>query len=275
MYDDLAQVLNGRTSPELYSGIDSICNALEKHKATGWKDLITRLMIDNEDDSTTLVDRAVGIVYMQVEALFKQMNIKLDLDVMNMTVLANVIEALAFEPSDFDGEILAALQASDDSVDALCNALAIKLNVPVESTIEYVLGVSDATIIQLTSVVQRSSENEEFLPENLEEILGNVNKHQTMVTTGKTLGMEALAAGVRCGTHMPVMVEYYKQELDPASPETIVDNLLSLALVAGIPKDAIEDEVVFFLEQIYPEIFEFQRARKFLVRRLADFTEGF
>lgn len=275
MYDDLDRVLNGRTDPEMYSGVASICEALEKHKATGWKDLITRLLVNNDSDGSTLVDQAIAIVYIQVEALFNQMKIKLNLDSMNMNMLANIIEALAFEPSDFDSEILAALQASEDSVDAFCNAMAIKLNLPVESFMEYVLAVSDDTIAMLGTVMTRSVDNEEFLPENLEDILGNVNKYQTLVTTGQTLGMEALATGIRPGTRMPVMVDYYKQEFDPAYPEIIVDNLLSLALVAGIPKDAIEDEVVFFLEQIYPELFEFQRARKFLVRRLADFTEGF
>ncbi len=71
------------------------------------------------------------------------------------------------------------------------------------------------------------------------------------------------------------MVEHYNGRIDPAQHESTIDQLISLAIMAKTPKDALEDEVLHFMEQFYPDLFDFQKARKVLLQRLKSLNEAF
>lgn len=279
MFDDLKLIIDGRTEPTLHAGIAALEAALEKHHATGWKELITNLVVTGDsDDGSTIVERAVGILYMQVEALLQQMHIKLELETLTITKLADIVEALLFEPSDLDGQILAAVEASDDSVDALVNALGIKLNLLPEEVMEYVLSVSEDTIEAMKAVLSRSVNQEEYGDPDLKAVLGLLNQYQTLSGPGQAnLGMEALTSGMAVGTSMELMVEHYNGQgrIDPTQYESTIDQLISLAILAKTPKDALEDEVLHFMEQFYPDLFDFQKVRKVLLQRLSAMREAF
>lgn len=277
MFEDLKLIVEGRTEPTLYAGIAALEAALEKHNASGWKELITNLVTTGDsDDGSTVVEHAVGILYMQVEALFQQMKIVLNLESITITKLADIVEALLFEPSDLDGQILAAVEASDDSVDAFVNALGIKLNLLPEEVMEYVESVSEHTIEALKAVLSRSTDQSEYADPEMKAVLGLLNQYQTLSGPGQaSLGMEALTSGMPVGTPMELMVEHYNGRIDPSQYESTIDQLISLAIMAKTPKDALEDEVLHFMEQFYPDLFDFQKARKVLLQRLKSLNEAF
>lgn len=277
MFEDLKLIVEGRTEPTLYAGIAALEAALEKHNASGWKELITNLVTTGDsDDGSTIVEHAVGILYMQVEALFQQMKIVLNLESITITKLADIVEALLFEPSDLDGQILAAVEASDDSVDAFVNALGIKLNLLPEEVMEYVESVSEHTIEALKGVLSRSTDQSEYADPEMKAVLGLLNQYQTLSGPGQaSLGMEALTSGMPVGTPMELMVEHYNGRIDPTQHESTIDQLISLAIMAKTPKDALEDEVLHFMEQFYPDLFDFQKARKVLLQRLKSLNEAF
>ncbi|MNJ75415.1 hypothetical protein D3C77_725100 [compost metagenome] len=53
-------------------------------------------------------------------------------------------------------------------------------------------------------------------------------------------------------------------------PEELADNLLSIAIVAKTPNDALQDEVMFFTENIVQDPFVVQKAYKRVNKRLGE-----
>lgn len=276
MFEDLNRIIQGRVEENMWIGINALVAAFEKHKAFGWKEQITNLvMIGDNEDASTLTDRAIGILYAQAEALFQQMKIRINLEDLRIDLLADLVDALIFEPSDMDGEILAALQAAEDSTEAFCSAIGIRTSKEPEEWMEYVEDVSTFTVEAMIAVVNKSVERQKYSEEDVEKCLGMMNKHQTLIPVGTSLGMEALGEGVEIGTSMSVMVEHYKAKIGDSTPEQVVDHLISLALLANTHKECLEDEVLFFLEQIYTEVFDMMKVTKLLKARLAGLDGEF
>lgn len=275
MYEDLSRLLEGRVDPVYWTALCALVAALEKHEAVLWKDQITHLVTNGDNlDYAVLTDQAVAILYAQVEVLVQQMRITLDLSNLRPAMLADMLEALAFRPSDLDAELLAAVQAADDSVEAICNIFGVKLNQAPEYFMEYVLAVSDLTIQQIVTVLQRQVEQAEYSEYDVRAILGQLNKHQALVPGNVTAAMESLGAGVPVGTQMQVLVDTHNDRLTGGNIEGSVDDLISLAVMANTNMEALHDEVGFFLDQLYPEIFERQKAEKHLNKRL-EALKGF
>ena len=276
MFEDLSRILQGRVEESVWIGANALAAALEKHCATGWKDQVTNLlMIGDNEDASTLQERAIGILYGQCEALFQQMKIRIEMEDLRIGLLATLVEAVLLEPNDQDGEILAALQAAEDATEAFCNAIAIRTSTQPEEWMEYVHDVSSFTVAVMIEVVNKSVERQAYSMEDIEKCLGQVNKYQTLVPAGRTLGMEALDSGVGIGTSMSVLVDHYKDKIGESTPEQVVDHLVSLALLANTPTDALEDEVTFFLEQIYPDLFDVMKVSALLKARLTRLSEEF
>lgn len=81
MFEDLSRILQGRVEESVWIGANALAAALEKHCATGWKDQVTNLlMIGDNEDASTLQERAIGILYGQCEALFQQMKIRIEME---------------------------------------------------------------------------------------------------------------------------------------------------------------------------------------------------
>lgn len=276
MFEDLNRIIQGRVEESMWIGINALVSAFEKHKADGWKEQITHLvMIGDNEDASTLPERAIGILYAQAEALFQQMKIRVNMEDLRIELLASLVEALMFEANDMDGEILAALQASEDTTEAFCSAIAIRTSTQPEEWMEYVEDVSVFTIAAMIEVVNRSVERQQYSEQDVEKCLGMLNKHQTLIPAGTSLGMEALGEGVGIGTSMSVMVDHYKEKIGDSTPEQVVDHLISLALLANTPPDCVEDEVMFFLEQIYSDLFDVMKVTKLLKARLGGLVEEF
>lgn len=276
MFEDLDKIVKGQVEPTMWTGISALVAAFELHKATLWKEQVTNLvMIGDNEEASTLVDRVLGILYGQAEALFQQMLIRVELEDLRVGKLAELVEALAFEPNDQDGEILAAMMASEDAVEALCDAVAIKTGMEGVEWMEFIQEVSPFTIEALTKVVNRSVERQQVTQEDVQVILGRVNKYTTLIPAGTSIAMEALGTGVQPGTSMSTLVEKYKDRMDVANHEAVVDHMISLALLSNTPPDCVEEEVQFFLEQVYPELFDMQKANKILTKRLGALAEEF
>lgn len=278
MFDDLNRIIQGRVEESMWIGVNALVAAFEKHHANGWKEQITNLvMIGDNEDASTLPERAIGILYAQAEALFQQMKIRVNLEDLRVELLADLVDSLIFEASDMDGEILAAMQAAEDATEAFCNAVAIRTSTQPEEWMEYIEDVSSFTVEAIIAVVNRSVERQQYSEEDVEKCLGKLNKHQTLVPAGTSLGMEALGEGVGVGTSMAVLVEHYKEKIGESTPEQVVDHLISLALLAntGPDWDTIHDEVMFFLEQIYTDLYDVMKVTAILSARLKSMAEEF
>lgn len=276
MFEDLMAVVQNRVDPSMMDGITALVEAFELHKCTLYKDQVTFLKMEGDSgDAGLITDKVIGILYTQAEALLQQMKIRLNLDDIRIGLLAEIIEALYFVPGDLDGQILAICQGTEDSVEALLEILALKTNKTPEQFMEYVVSVSPFTIAVIQNLTNESVEAQQNADIDIVSVLGKLNKHQSMVGVTVTAAMESLGAGTGVGVSMQTLVDQNLEKLQTGTPQETADHLLSLAIMANTEPDAIEDEVCFFLEQLYDDIVDMQKARRHLMTRLGGLAQEF
>lgn len=270
MFQELSDILSNRVSPEVMTGISAVCQALEKHKAVQYKEQITFLRMEaNNYDPQTLVDRAVGMLFNQVHALFQVMNIKLDVDSMTYDKLAMVIEGLLFEPSDFDQDILDTIDAGEDSIEIFTEVLAITTGSIAEELMEFIIDVPMESILAIEAICQRNVDNNQRAVDGVQETVQIMNKHQNLVGLAPTIGMESLKMGVQFND-AHIMLENHRNQLLDAKPSEVADHLISIALHVKTPPEAIYDEVMHYIESMYDDIHVTQLIHKGVKARLAE-----
>lgn len=273
MFQELSDILVNRVSPEVMAGVSSLAAALQKHDAVLWRDQIVNLKMEaNVHDQLTLSDRAIGIIYTQVSALLQQMNIGLDLERLRMDILADILDALHFKPSDFDEDIKAIIEAGEDSIEIFTDILALLTNRIPEELMEYVLDVPMDVIIVINETVQRNIENTQSAKEGLKEIVQVLNKHQNLVGTATTVGLEALQDGKLYDDPMTLIGEN-KERLLSGKPDAVADDLISIALHTNVSNEALQDEVMFYVENLHDDIFSTQQIFKHVKTRVKQLSE--
>lgn len=271
MFQELSDILLNNTHPAVYGGMVSLTRALEKHQAVVYKERIIQLRMDaNNREPITLCDEAISIVYDQVRALTQQMKISIELDIINMDKLSMILECLVFAPSDNDSEYLAAIEAGDDALDTLHEILAVYMQCDASELMEYVVSCDGAVILAIREVVERNLSYTEKAVDGVQEAVQLLAKHQELVGGTVTVGMESLRNGIEVGAEAGELVRQAQSRLVDLSPEDLADQLLSIAIVAKTPRDALQDEVMFFVEDIVHDPFVVQKAYKRLTKRLTE-----
>jgi hypothetical protein len=271
MFQELSDILLDNVHPAIYSGMVTLTRALEKHQAVQYKERIIQLRMDaNNREPLTLTDEAISIVYDQVRALTQQMKIQLELDTLSMDKLSMILECLTFTPSDNDSEYLAALDAGEDSEDTLHDILAIYMQCEPIELMEYVTGVDGAVIVAIRETVERNLSYLEKAEEGVQDAVVLLNKFQTLVGAKLTVGMESLQAGTEVGASAEELVNQSRSRLADLPAEDLADQLLSIAIIAKTPRDALQDEVMFFAENIIHDPFMVQKAYKRVTKRLSE-----
>ncbi|MNI34087.1 hypothetical protein D3C76_154700 [compost metagenome] len=275
MLQELSDILQHRVHPAIYDGIEALTQVLEKYQAIGYKDRIIRLKMEgNEHEQLTLADEARTIVFDQVLALLKQMQIDLDIGNMSIEKLASILDCLLFEPNDNDYEFLTAVNAGEEAVDTLCNVLAIHLACEPEELMEYVLGASGDVVLAIKERVERNLAYTAQGEDGVQSTVRLLNQHQKLVGEKLTVGMESLQAGREVGSSAEEMVQAASERLAVMQPEDLADNLLSIAILAKTPRDALRDEVMHFVEGMVDDPFVVQKAYKRVNARLNDMPEN-
>lgn len=271
MFQELSDILLNNVHPAIYSGMVSLTQALEKHQAVQYKERIIQLRMDaNNRETTTLTDEAMNIVFSQIRALTQQMKIELDLDVVTLDRLAQILECLVFAPSDNDAEYLEALNAGEDSVETFQEILAVYLQCDSVELIECVLAVDGATIEAVRAVVEKNVSYTIKAVDGVQATVQLLNKHQQLVGEKLTVGMESLNAGMSVGTSAEELVKQAGPRLLDLKPEELADELLSIAIMAKTPRDALADEAMFFAENIIHDPFVIQKTYKRLTARISE-----
>ncbi|MNP73496.1 hypothetical protein D3C76_1702160 [compost metagenome] len=72
------------------------------------------------------------------------------------------------------------------------------------------------------------------------------------------------------GASAEELVNQARERLADLPPEDLADQLRSIAIVAKTPRDALQDEVMFFAENIVQDPFHIQKAYKRVSKRLSE-----
>lgn len=271
MFQELSDILLDNVHPAVYGGMVSLTRALEKHQAVVYKERIIQLRMDaNNRETITLCDEAISIVYDQVRALTQQMKIELELDTLNMDKLSMILECLVFAPSDNDSEYLAAINAGEDALETFQEVVAIYMQCDALELMEYIISCDAQVILTIRDVVERNLSYTEYAVDGVQETVRLLAKHQELVGGTLTVGMESLRNGGEVGCEAEELVRQSQSRLADLGPEDLIDQLLSIAIVAKTPRDALQDEVMFFTENIIQDPFTVQKAYKRLNKRLSE-----
>lgn len=274
MFQELSDVLQNTVNPAIYSGMTALTQALDKHHAVVYKDHVVYLKMNaNNREPITLADDAISIVYDQVTALLQQMKIKIDFDTVSMDKLAAIIECLIFDPSDNDSEYLAVLDAGEDSVEILQEILAIYLQCDPVELMDCIHSVSSDTVRAIRDAVEKNLSYRENVQEGVQATVQLLNHYQTQVGEKLTVGLESLQQGLEVGGDMESMVHQARDTLLDMSPEDLGDNLISIAILAKTPNDALSDEVMHFAEGIVHDPFVVQKVYKRVSKRLSELSK--
>jgi hypothetical protein len=270
MFEELSNILRDRVSPEVGSGVAELVSALEKHNAVMYKDRINNLAMDaNNRESITLADEAISIVYSQANALLQQMHLELDVEAIQMSRLALILDALLFDKSDDDDEISRIIEEGEDSVDVFCEILAVKLNLQPEHLMDIVIGVPEECIAAIEEKITKNLSHSDEAVDGVEAIARLLNRHQDLVGAS-TIGMESYSdSNAVVGIDPMVVIERRKDELLKLSPEDLADQLISIAILADVSLDTLQAEVMLYVEMIIHDPFAVQKAYKRTVSRMA------
>lgn len=274
MYQDLHDVLSISVGDETLQAIGELTRVLDKYDATLYRDSISKLRMSCEHmDVVTLGDAAIAVIYTQVTALLQSMQIVVDYDTLSTSKLASILECLLFEPSDNDSEFLAALDASEDALDALHEVLAVYGGTDPVEYMECVVGVSADAIMTIRDTVERNLGYSEKAVSGVGQAVRDAAKHQSQYGVA-TVGMEALQVGIQPGVEAQELISARRESLIDLSPEDLAEQVISIAIVANTPYDALQDEVMFFIEDLLSDPFTVQKAYKRVVSRLAALNLG-
>jgi len=273
MFEELSDLLKGKVDPAVWAGVSAIATALEKHQATQYKERIQTLRMDaNNHDAITLVDEALHIVYDQVRALLQQMQLGLELDTLPMERLGMLLDGLLFVPTDLDQEMLLAIEAGEDSIEAFTDVMAVYLNCAPEELMEFVTDVSADVIAAIGEKLRQNLSYQEQAIDGVQQTVRLINRHQQLVGS-TTLGMESFTNGMDVGTSIKTLVEHHKARLAGLPADKLSDELFSLCLLAQVPMEALSDEVMHFIEAILDDPFTVQQAFKRVRIRMINLQE--
>lgn len=270
MFDELSDILRNRVSPEVMSGIAELVVALDKHNAFLYKDRINQLVMSaNNHESLTLHDEAISIVFSQVNALLQQMRLVIDVENLRLSRLAQVLEALLFNPSDDDDEIARIIDQGEDPVDVLCDILAIKMNDIPESFMDIILDVPIECIAAIEEKIHQNLRPTEEAVDGLQEITRLLNQHSEMAGV-PTIGLESLKEGNSSEIDPAIIIEQRRSVLVTLNPVELADQLISIVLLSGVELDELQEEVMVYVESVIHDPFDIQKAYKRVVSRVSD-----
>lgn len=270
MFEELSDILRNRVSPEIESGMASLSMVLERHHAVMFKDRIIQLRMDaNNHESITITDEAIGIVYGQINALLQQMHLSLAVDSVNMEKLAQILEALLFEPSDDDATIATIIGNGDGGTDVLCDILSLRLGVAPEELIDVIVAVPPECIEVISERIEKNLSYGIEAMDGVQQIVQLVSKHQGLVGDSTTLGMESLNEGPVTGIDPQIVLEQNRERLLKLEPHELVDQIISICLLAGVQTSRLVADAMEYVEVILHDPFAIQKAYKHAIVRVS------
>jgi len=268
MFDEMKEFIQARTSPELMDALVDLDRALTQIRFTMHQDEIDLLIqTESNEDAVAMVPSIVEIFRTGVEVVLRKFQIEVDGEtpLPRLTALLNVLHK--FEGDDDHAAISAIIGAEKSADETLCDILELKTEWSSEDWMPYFISVSGALIETIEGVIGRYEEIID-VPEIVDaELQDRVNWYHTQEE--EVFSKLALDEGVPLGTDMESLVTAFGERIAEGSIEETVGGLVSLCMISNCSLEAMQDEVGFFLEQLYPDLESMQQANKYLVRHMA------
>lgn len=269
MSHDLLEFITPLTSPELAETLSDLDNLLSHYQFTGHEDELEQLYNSAESrDRETLIDDVCVIMRTAAYRALRGMGVELVEDA-QFSIVYKVIEVLlGFEGADDYEHLLAILDYDLAPDEILCEILEARSELPVE---EYmvVLSAVNPELIQRMRNVLRAYELSQDRATETKEILDRLNLFHT--ENPNVLSQEALIHGIRPGVSMEDLYSVFEDDLIARPVETAVKDLIGMSIMAGVSAESLNDELRYFIEDLYPTLEDRMGASKVLERELAQY----
>lgn len=269
MSHELLEFITPLTSPELAETLSDLDNLLSHYQFTGHEDELEQLYNSAESrDRETLIDDVCVIMRTAAYRALRGMGVELVEDA-QFSIVYKVIEVLlGFEGADDYEHLLVILDYDLAPDEILCEILEARSDLPVE---EYmvVLSAAKPELIQRMRNVLRAYELSQDRAAETKEILDRLNLFHT--ENPNVLSQEALIHGIRPGVSMEDLYGVFEDDLIARPVETVVKDLIGMSIMAGVSAESLNDELRYFIEDLYPTLEDRMGASKVLERELAQY----
>ena len=264
----LNKLLYGRCSPECADMLAELSGTLLKVGFTMHDEELDYLynMVDSVEGAS-VVPSVEWILRSGGDTLLKQYGILVDGEIPVPLLTALVRSVGTFSVGD-NAEVLSAIVESEqDPVDVLADVLQQLCQFTPEDFLPWLLEVKPALIEEIRSQVESFQELNDT-PVSIDEAIANrVNWFHTQEEN--ILSAKARDEGVPLGLDMEQLFAKFDAELADMSMEQAVPNLLSLTLMSNVSLEAIEDETMFFLNDLYPDLETSTKASRLLKQEMS------
>lgn len=269
MSHELLEFITPLTSPELAETLSDLDNLLSHHQFTGHEDELEQLYNSAESrDRETLIDDVCVIMRTAAYRTLRGMGVELIEDA-QFSIVYKVIEVLlGFEGADDYEHLLAILDYDLAPDEILCEILDARSDLPVEEYMVLLSAVNPELIQRMRNVLRAYELSQDRATET-KEILDRLNLFHT--ENPNVLSQEALIHGIRPGVSMEDLYSVFEDDLIARPVETAVKDLIGMSIMAGVSAESLNDELRYFIEDLYPTLEDRMGASKVLERELAQY----
>lgn len=275
---DYNELLSGVVSPEVISNYQELSEVLAELGPTPHEDELEYYasIEDNEDPSASGITVDI-ILRTAANKLLRNIYVEVSED-LPIAMLTTLLRGMQIE----EGDLLLSLEdiVAEDRApeETLLDILEAVTPYSAEDWLPHITLVDSKLIdaikeridrfSQVSNVVLDESDQIRYIHQN--EQLMRINALHTL--NPDALSLKALEEGMQVGTGMESLFGHYADHLTTVSMEKAVTDVVSLCVLAGTDKDAMLDEAMFFLEDLYPELSDTQKARQCLVKSLEQYN---
>lgn len=277
MYEELTLLLEGRASPELTEVLLSLDATLAQAGFTMHRDELDFIVGKETDiDGAELLVTVTAIMRQAADKVLDLFEVEVGPEI-PLGMLISLISALStFGPSDNCEQIDAILQMQAPADEALCDILELTTEFTSTEYLPYIAGVGDNLLSLMTEKVTQylsTTVTDDDVPA---ETRARIQRYRAKVSND--FAEDIANDGVQPGASMEGLYKQYTDRLLDLSVEAAVKDLVYLALLSNVSNEALADETAFFIEDLYPDIENNQKANHALRKELASleslFTEG-
>ena len=266
MSHELLEFVTPLCSPELTDVLSDLDDLLLAYHFNGHDDELQQLYNSAEGrDRETLLDDICVILRTGAYKVLRGMGVELGDDT-PFHMIYTVSEALlSFEGADDYEHLLSILDYDLSPDEVLCEILEARTSLTVEDFMVVLKKVEPSLIDRMKSVL-RTYEQSVEQARDTKEILEKLNLYHSEHTD--SLSVEALSNGIKPGVSMEDLYQVFEEELVERPVQKAVKDLVALSILSGVGMEALNDEIQYFMEDLYPSLEDRMVAKKYLRQEL-------
>lgn len=271
MSAELRDFLNGRGHPELIDIMVALDEALVSIGFSAHQDEYDFLItIESSEPQDSILSDIDKILRVGVDTAMQSFGLGIA-DTTPLKMLLELVPAVGNFFVGDDADALSSIVESEiPSDEAFCEFLELRTQWSAVEWMPYILSVPDSLITTIGTEVdkfQETTENQGLIDLAIKDRVDWFHEQEENVAS-----KIAVADGVPYGASMESLYGTYSDQLASMPMADAVTGLVSLTLMSDVSLEAVHDEAMHFLEDLYPDLESSQKAHKLLREKTQRLT---